>query len=124
MNVAMRGIGLTLALGMAVAGLASAIAPVRAHAEGGVQYREFFGRIDSVSAKKLIVDNRMGDKLSFVPAADVKVVDSREQPTKTKWSDLKKSDWVSVSWQMMDHPRKAYQVKVMPEKKESGEDVD
>jgi hypothetical protein len=124
MQGTLRRIGLVLALGMALAGLSRTVAPAVASAEGGVQFREFFGRIDSISAKKLIVDNRMGDKLSFVPAADVKVVDSREQPTKSKWNDLKKSDWVTVSWQMMDHPRKAYQVKVMPEKKEAGDDVE
>ena len=111
-----RYLGLAIAAALVLAGAAAA--------EDSVKYREFFGRIDSVNAKKMIVDNRMGDKLSFAPADKVEVVDSREKPSKSKWSDLKKSDWVTVSWLMMDHPRKAYQVKVMPEKKEAGEDAE
>lgn len=113
-----------LAIGVTLVSIAVLAGAVPALAEDGVRYREFFGRIDSVSAKKLIVDNRMGDKLSFAPADEVSVVDTRENPSKAKWSDLKKSDWVTVSWLMMDHPRKAYQIKVMPEKQEAGEESD
>jgi len=118
-----QGIHRSAALGAALALLVALAGSGAALAEDSTKYREFFGRIDSMTAKKMIVDNRKGDKLSFVPADGVEVVDTRENPTKSKWGDLKKSDWVSVSWLMMDHPRKAYQVKVMPEKKEAGEDV-
>ena len=37
------------------------------------QMREFTGRIDRVSKKRMIVDNRMGDKVSFVPAENTEV---------------------------------------------------
>ena len=89
-------------------------------------YREFFGVIQTVSGKEMFVDNRMGDKLKFSPADDVKVVDATGNPErkKEKWSDLKKADWVTVSWKMMDKPRKAYIVKVMPPKEEAGEFVE
>ncbi len=88
-------------------------------------YREFYGRIDRISKKKMIVDNRMGDKVSFVPAEKPRVEDARgsKGKKKEKWKDLKKSDWVTVSWKMMDKPRKAYIIKVMPKKKEAGEDL-
>lgn len=82
------------------------------------QMREFTGRIDRISKTKMIVDNRMGDKVSFVPADDVAV--SGEE--KTKWGDLKKGDWVTVSWKFVDKPRKAYLVAVLPPKDEEGED--
>jgi hypothetical protein len=86
-------------------------------------YREFFGVVQTVSGKEMFVDNRMGDKLKFVPADEVTVVDATGNPErkKEKWADLKKNDWVNVSWKMMDKPRKAYIVKVMPPKEEAGE---
>ena len=74
------------------------------------QMREFTGRIDRVNKKKMIVDNRMGDKVSFVP------IDSTEVSGegKEKWKDLKNKDWVTVSWKMVDKPRTAYKVEVLP----------
>ena len=81
------------------------------------QTREFTGRIDRVDKKGMIVDNRMGDKVSFVPAENSAV----EGQGRTSWKSLKKSDWVSVSWKMIDKPRVAYKVKVLPPKKEAGE---
>jgi|GEM_PF-981402 len=85
------------------------------------QYREFSGLINKVKKGKkgkLIVDNRMGDKVSFVR------VDSTEVSGegKSKWDDLRKGDYVTVSWKMMDKPRKAYKVEVKPTPKEAGED--
>ena len=72
--------------------------------------REFPGRIDRVSKKKMIVDNRMGDKVSFVPIDTTEV----SGEGKETWKDLKKKDWVTVSWKMIDKPRKAYKVEVLP----------
>ena len=72
------------------------------------QTREFTGRIDKISAKKMIVDNRMGDKVSFVYAKGETTVEG----TKTEWKRLKKKDWVHVSWKFIDKPRKAYKVVV------------
>jgi hypothetical protein len=82
------------------------------------QMREFGGRIDKISKKKLIVDNRMGDKVSFIRADETVV----EGEGKTEWKALKKGDWVRVSWKFVDKPRKAYKVLVTPEQKEAGED--
>lgn len=81
------------------------------------QMREFSGRIDRVSKKKMIVDNRMGDKVSFVPAEAVEVTGEE----KTEWKQLKKGDWVTVSWKFIDKPRKAYKVTVRPPKEDDDE---
>jgi len=78
------------------------------------QMREFSGRVDKISKKKMIVDNRQGDKVSFVPIETTEV----EGQEKTSWGDLKKGDWVKVSWKFIDKPRKAYKVVVLPPKEE------
>ena len=78
------------------------------------QMREFTGRIDRVSKKRMIVDNRMGDKVSFVPAENTEVTGEG----KTEWKELKKKDWVTVSWKFIDKPRKAYKIQVLPPKEE------
>ena len=73
-------------------------------------YREFTGRIDRIDAKKMIVDNRQGDKVSFNRVGDAVV----EGEGKKNWSELKRKDWVTVSWKFVDKPRKAYKVRVLP----------
>ena len=77
------------------------------------QMREFSGKVDKISSKKLFVDNRMGDKVSFLKADDVVV-----EGEKTEWDKIKKNDWVTVSWKFIDKPRKAYKVVVKPPKEE------
>lgn len=72
--------------------------------------KDFTGRIDKVTEKKMIVDNRMGDKLTFVYVDGVTVVEGE----KTEWKKLKKKDWVTVTWKMIDKPRKAYKIVVIP----------
>jgi len=94
-----------------VVGLAWAVAAVLLIPSlATAQMREFTGRIDRVSKKKMIVDNRMGDKVSFVPIETTEV----SGEGKEKWKDLKNKDWVTVSWKMVDKPRKAYKVEVLP----------
>lgn len=83
------------------------------------QMREFTGTVDNVSEKKVIVDNRKGDKVSFN-----KLDETTVEGEKTKWEDLKKKDWVTVSWKFVDNPRKAYKVVVLPPKEEAGEEVE
>jgi len=88
----------------------SVAALLMASSMASAQMREFTGRIDRVSKKKMIVDNRMGDKVSFVPIETTEVVGEGKE----KWKDLKQKDWVTVSWKMIDKPRKAYKVQVLP----------
>ena len=80
-------------------------------AGAAAEMREFTGRIDEVSASKLIVDNRMGDKVSFI-RIDETVVEGE----KGSWAELKRADWVSVAWKFVDKPRKVYVVRVLPPK--------
>lgn len=94
------------ALSLGVAGAASA------------QYREFAGKIDRINAQKMIVDNRMGDKVAFDRVDDTQV----SGEGKKEWKHLKKDDWVNVHWKMVDKPRKAYKVDVLPPREEVGED--
>jgi len=82
------------------------------------QYREFIGRIDQISEKEMIVDNRMGDKVSFAPGSPSRVTGEG----RTAWNHLKRNDWVMVSWRMIDEPRVAHEVKVRPPMKEAAED--
>jgi hypothetical protein len=96
-----------IALGL----LVLAAAPLAAHA----QLRDFEGKVDSVNEKKVIVDNRKGDKISFDKIAETTV-----EGDKTKWEDLKKDDWVAVSSKMLEKPRKAYKVTVKPAPAETG----
>ena len=102
---------------MALVALVALIVPVAMPGAAVAQMREFVGKVDKIDAKKLIVDNRKGDKVSFDKVAETTV-----EGTKTEWGAIKKDDWVSVSWKMVDKPRKAYKVNVMPPKEEAGED--
>jgi hypothetical protein len=109
----MRKIVIRIAL-IACVGL---VAPLLASEEASAQYREFAGKVDKIGKKKMLVDNRKGDKVSF-QKSDATTVEGE----KKDWSKIKKNDWVSVSWKMMDKPRIAYKVIVMPPKEEAGED--
>ena len=82
------------------------------------QVREFTGRIDKITKKKMIVDNRMGDKVSFVYSQ----ADTQVEGTKTEWKKLKAKDWVTVSWKFIDKPRKAYKIVVFEKDEEDGQD--
>ena len=96
-----------------LAALVLAAVPLAMPSVALAQYREFAGKIDKINKKKLIVDNRMGDKLTFQKAGETEV-----SGEKADWESLKKGDWVSVSWKMMDKPRKAYKVQVQPPRAE------
>ena len=102
---------------LAVAAFVLFAVPVLMPEPASAQYREFTGRIDKVDSKKLIVDNRKGDKVSFVsvPDSEVSVQEGAKlEDKKESWDDLKKGDWVTVSWKFVDKPRKAYKVMVLP----------
>jgi hypothetical protein len=107
---------------LALVGLMTLAAAVLAPGAAFAQYREFTGRIDKINDKKMIVDNRQGDKVTFDKVPDTKVDDTHEAKKKA-WSDLKSDDWVTVKWKMVDKPRKAYEVIVLPPKNEAGEDL-
>jgi hypothetical protein len=84
-------------------------------ASASAQMREFTGKVDSISEKKIIIDNRQGDKVSF-NKLDETVVEGQ----KTGWAEVKKGDWATVEWKFVDKPRKAYKVTIIPPKEEEG----
>ena len=65
-------------------------------------YREFTGRIDVVNKKKFIVDNRQGDKVSFVFIKDTEVSGEKKLARK-----IKKGDWCSQSSRFVAKTRSA-----------------
>ena len=97
--------------------IAALLLPLALPGIASAQMREFTGKVDKITKKgKLIVDNRKGDKVSFVKIDTTEVTGE-----KTEWDAIKKEDWVSVSWKMIDKPRKAYKVTVLPPREEAGE---
>ena len=93
-------------------------APLVVPSVASAQMREFTGQIKSIDKKKFIVDNGMGDKLKFVPADDVAVSGEKED-----YKKLRSRDWVTISWKLIDNPRKAYKIIVLPPRDEAGEDL-
>lgn len=109
---------------LAMIGLVAFVLPLATAGVAHAQYREFTGKVDKINKKKMIVDNRMGDKVTFERLKETAVEDtSGGDKPKKKWTDLKGDDWVTVKWKMMDKPRKAYEVIVLPPKAEAGDDM-
>ena len=102
---------LTLAAALAVA------LPLVLPGVASAQSREFSGKIDKIQANKVIVDNRLGDKVAF-NRVDETVVEGE----KTKWDELKKDDWVVIHWKFIDSPARV-QGRVTPPK-EGGRKVE
>jgi len=95
------------------------VLPLVSSSVASAQMREFTGRIDKISKSgKFIVDNRKGDKVSFVKIETTEVTGE-----KSEWGKIRKGDWVTVSWKMIDKPRKAYKINVLPPREEAGEDL-
>ena len=88
-------------------------------ASASAQTREFTGKVDKISKTEVIVDNRMGDKVKFE-----KLDSTTVEGEKKDWKNVKKNDWVTVHWKMIDKPRKAYKVVVLPPREEVGEEVE
>ena len=104
----MRKVGYRTAL---IAFLATAL-PLVMSSDASAQYRAFAGRVEAISKNEILVENRKGDRISFVRIDQTVVVGEKKS-----WQAIEKNDWVSVSWKMMDAPRAAYRVVVMPPKK-------
>jgi len=96
----MRKLSLILFLALVLPAFGASVASAQS-------YREFSGKIDKINKKKMIVDNRQGDKVSFN-----RVDDGVVEGEKTDWDKLKKKDWVTVSWKFTDKPRLAYKIVV------------
>ena len=106
----MRKVGYRTAL---IALVATAL-PLTMSSDALAQYRAFAGKVQKISKNTIVVDSRKGDKISFVHTDATVVVGEKKS-----WGAIEKNDWVSVSWKMMDDPRVAYRIVVMPPKKEA-----
>lgn len=111
---ALAGTGLGAVALAITLGLAGSLA---APSVASAQMREFTGKVDTVNDKKIIIDNRQGDKVSF-NRIDETVVEGE----KSSWDEIAKNDWATVHWKFIDKPRKAYKVVVLPPKEEAGEE--
>ena len=84
--------------------------------DASAEFREFSGKVTEISGDKLVIDNRRGDRVSF-SRSEATVV----KGAKTSWQAIEEGDSVSVSWKMVDKPRVAYKVVVMPPKRKPHE---
>jgi hypothetical protein len=73
--------------------------------------REFSGRVSRISKQRIVVENHQGDRVSFTRAAETQVGGA-----KSSWQAIQAGDWVSVTWQLVDEPRVAREIVVMPPK--------
>ncbi len=84
--------------------------------EASAEFREFSGKVTEISGDKLVIDNRRGDRVSFRCTKATTVTGAKK-----RWQAIEAGDRVSVSWKMLDVPRVAYTIVVMPPKRKSRE---
>lgn len=84
-------------------GLGLSLAPGAALAD----HREFPGKVREVSKDRITVENRAGDRRSFVRGKNTKVRGSR-----SSWDRVRPGDDVIVDWHLEDRPSRARRIKV------------
>ena len=84
--------------------------------QASAEFREFSGTVGEISGDKMAIDNRRGDRVSFRRSEATTVTGAKQS-----WQAIEQGDRVSVSWKMVDEPRIAYKVVVMPPKPKSNE---
>jgi hypothetical protein len=98
----MRAGHVAAALGAALA-LSLAAAPARA------DHRDFAGKVSKVSEKRITVENRMGDRRSFVRGPKTTV-----KGGPGNWEGVRPGDEVIVDWHLKDQPPRARKIRVLP----------
>ena len=78
------------------------------------EFREFSGKVTKISGDELAIDNRQGDRVSFKRSEATTVTGARQS-----WQAIEEGDSVRVSWKLVDKPRVAYKIVVMPPKQKS-----
>ncbi len=99
---------------IAVRVLIAAALPLILSSEASAEYREFSGKVTEISGDKMVIGNRRGDRVSFRRSKATTVTGAKK-----RWQAIEAGDRVSVSWKMVDVPRVAYKVVVMPPKRKS-----
>ena len=100
----------------AVGALIAVVLPLMLSNEASAEFREYSGTVTEISGDKLVIDNRRGDRVSFKRSDATTVTGAKKS-----WQAIEKGDRVSVSWKMVDKPRVAHKVVVMPPKKKPHE---
>ena len=95
----------------AVGVLFAVVLPLILSSEASAEYRDFSGKVTEISGDELVIDNRQGDRVAFSRSEATTVTGEKQS-----WQAIEPGDWVSVSWKMVDKPRIAYKVVVMPPK--------
>jgi hypothetical protein len=101
MRVRARHLAAALA---AVLGIALAAPPAAA----GDDHRDFAGKVRKVSNKRVTIENRHGDRRSFVRGQKTKVRGERRD-----WDGIRPGDQVIVDWHLKDRPARARRVRVI-----------
>ena len=102
--------------GFAVLVLIAVALPLMLSNEASAQFREFSGKVTEISGDELVIDNRRADRVSFRRSEATKVTGAKKS-----WRAIERGDRVNVSWKMVDEPRVAHKVVVMPPEKKSRE---
>jgi hypothetical protein len=71
-------------------------------------HRDFAGKVKKVSGKRVTIENRQGDRRSFVRGKKTKVRGGRSD-----WSGIRPGDEVIVDWHLEDRPARARRVRVI-----------
>jgi hypothetical protein len=90
--------------------------PMILSSEASAEFREFSGKITEISGDKMAIENRRGDRVSF-KKSDATTVSG----AKKRWQAIEVGDRVSVSWKLVDEPRIAHKVVVLPPEQKSTE---
>jgi hypothetical protein len=70
-------------------------------------HRDFPGKVRKVSKERVTIENRQGDRRSFVRGKKTKV-----RGTRTDWDGIQPGDQVIVDWHLEDKPARARRVRV------------
>jgi hypothetical protein len=101
---------------IAVRVLVVAALPLILSSAASAEFREFSGKVTEISSDKMVIENRRGDRVSFRRSEATTVTGAKK-----RWQAIEEGDRVSVSWKIVDVPRIAYKVVVMPPKQDSHE---
>jgi len=97
-----KGVRVAVAAGLAL--VVGALAP----APAGADHRDFTGRVKFVSKKRVTIENRMGDRRSFVRGKKTRV-----RGAASSWEGMRPGDEVVIDWHLTDRPARARRVRVL-----------
>ena len=79
-----------------------------AGSDPAADHRDFPGKVSKVSKERVTIENRQGDRRSFVRGNKTKVRGTRDH-----WDGIKPGDQVIVDWHLEDKPARARRVRVI-----------